>query len=162
VSLLAALGLFLAAELVLWASLGQLRATSTEGNGPFFVVMFSAFAAAAAIAGTMIVTRQPRNMIGWLLLAIPVCPAFALLAGAHDRRVRPAHLGARHQPLGIGAAGGVIRVLSLIGGFSCLLAAFLAGAALVARFRSRRGDERQQIKQRRAPVRSRRQRPGIR
>jgi signal transduction histidine kinase len=50
------------------------------------------------------------------------------------------------NPLGIGAAGGVIRVLSLIGGFSCLLAAFLAGAALVARFRSRRGDERQQIK----------------
>jgi hypothetical protein len=44
VTVLAALGLFLAAELVLWASLGQLRATSTEGNGPFFVVMFSAFA----------------------------------------------------------------------------------------------------------------------
>jgi signal transduction histidine kinase len=50
------------------------------------------------------------------------------------------------NPLGINAAGGVIRVLSLIGGFSCLLAAFLAGAALVARFRSRRGDERQQVK----------------
>jgi signal transduction histidine kinase len=221
VTVLAALGLFLAAELVLWAGLGQLRATSTEGDGPFFVVMFSAFAAAAAIAGTVIVTRQPRNMIGWLLLAIPVCAAFALMAGDYatyalvtapgslpfgraaawidrwtvvpmlclpillfllfpDGRVpsgrwRPvlwlalaapalttalfaltpgrmtggfAQLTSVRvvNPLGIGAAGGVIRVLSLIGGFSCLLAAFLAGAALVARFRSRRGDERQQIK----------------
>jgi signal transduction histidine kinase len=221
VTVLAALGLFLAAELVLWAGLGQLRATSTEGDGPFFVVMFSAFAAAAAIAGTVIVTRQPRNMIGWLLLAIPVCAAFALMAGDYatytlvtapgslpfgtaaawidrwtvvpmlclpillfllfpDGRVpsgrwRPvlwlalaapalttalfaltpgrmtggfAQLTSVRviNPLGIRAAGGVIRVLSPIGGFSCLLAAFLAGAALAARFRSRRGDERQQIK----------------
>jgi len=220
-TVLAALGLFLAAELVLWASLGQLQATSTEGDGPFFVVMFSGFAAAAAIAGTVIITRQPRNMIGWLLLAMPVCAAFALMAGDYatyalvtapgslpfrtaaawidrwaivpalclpillfllfpDGRVpsgrwRPvlwlalaapilttalfaltpgrmtggfAQLTSVRvvNPLGIGAAGGVIRVLSLIGGFSCLLAAFLAGAALVARFRSRRGDERQQIK----------------
>ena len=220
-TVLAALGLFLAAELVLWASLGQLQATSTEGDGPFFVVMFSGFAAAAAIAGTVIITRQPRNMIGWLLLAIPVCAAFALMAGDYatyalvtapgslpfgtaaawidrwaivpmlclpillfllfpDGRVpsgrwRPvlwlalaapilttalfaltpgrmtggfAQLTSVRviNPLGIRAAGGVIRVLSLIGGFSCLLAAFLAGAALVARFRSRRGDERQQIK----------------
>ena len=211
VTVLAALGLFLAAELVLWASLGQLRATSTEGDVPFFVVMFSAFAAAAAIAGTMIVTRQPRNMIGWLLLAIPVCAAFALMAGDYatyalvtapgslpfgraaawidrwtvvpmlclpillfllfpDGRVpsgrwRPvlwlalaapalttalfaltpgrmtggfAQLTSVRviNPLGIRAAGGVIRVLSPIGGFSCLLAAFLAGAALAARFRS--------------------------
>jgi signal transduction histidine kinase len=221
VTVLAALGLFLAAELVLWASLGQLQATSTEGNGPFFVVMFSAFAAAAATAGTVIITRQPRNTIGWLLLAIPVCAAFALMAGDYatyalvtapgslpvgtaaawidrwaivpmlclpillfllfpDGRVpsgrwRPvlwlalaapalttalfaltpgrmtggfAQLTSVRviNPLGIRAAGGVIRVLSLIGGFSCLLAAFLAGAALVARFRSRRGDERQQVK----------------
>jgi signal transduction histidine kinase len=221
VTVLAALGLFLAAELVLWAGLGQLRATSTEGDGPFFVVMFSAFAAAAAIAGTVIVTRQPRNMIGWLLLAIPVCAAFALMAGDYatytlvtapgslpfgtaaawidrwtvvpmlclpillfllfpdgrvpSRRWRPvlwlalaapalttalfaltpgrmtggfAQLTSVRviNPLGIRAAGGVIRVLSPIGGFSCLLAAFLAGAALAARFRSRRGDERQQIK----------------
>jgi signal transduction histidine kinase len=221
VTVLAALGLFLAAELVLWAGLGQLRATSTEGDGPFFVVMFSAFAAAAATAGTVIVTRQPRNMIGWLLLAIPVCAAFALMAGDYatyalvtapgslpfgtaaawidrwtvvpmlclpillfllfpDGRVpsgrwRPvlwlalaapalttalfaltpgpmtggfAQLTSVRviNPLGIRAVGGVIRVLSLIGGFSCLLAAFLAGAAVVARFRSRRGDERQQIK----------------
>ena len=80
-TLLAALGLFLAAELVLWASLGQLQATSTEGDGLFFVVMLTAFAAAAAIAGTVIVMRQPGNMIGWLLLAIPLCAAFALMAG---------------------------------------------------------------------------------
>ena len=50
------------------------------------------------------------------------------------------------NPTGIGGAGGVIPVLSQIGGLSSLLAAFLAGASLVARFRSRRGDERQQIK----------------
>jgi signal transduction histidine kinase len=160
-------------------------------------------------------------MIGWLLLAIPVCAAFALMAGDYatytlvtapgslpfgtaaawiDRwtvvpmlclpillfllfpdghvpsgRWRPvlwlalaapalttvlfaltpgrmtggfAQLTSVRviNPLGIRAAGGVIRVLSPAGGFSCLLAAFLAGAALVARFRSRRGDERQQIK----------------
>src|SRR5437773_5169100 len=206
VTVLAALGLFLAAELVLWASLGQLQATSTEGDGLFFVVMLTAFAAAAA-AGTVIITRQPRNMIGWLLLAMPVCAAFALTAGDYatyalvtapgslpfrtaaawiDRwaivpalclpiplfllfpdghvpsgrwrpvlwlalaapavttvlfAVSPGRMtGAFAQltsvrvinPLGIRGAGGVIRVLSLVGGFSCPLAACLAGAALVA------------------------------
>ena len=40
----------------------------------------------------------------------------------------------------------MIEVLSQIGGVSCLLAVLLAGVSLVSRFRSRRGDERQQIK----------------
>ena len=50
------------------------------------------------------------------------------------------------NPTGIAGAGGVITVLSEITGIAALLAAILAGASLVARFRSRQGDERQQIK----------------
>jgi signal transduction histidine kinase len=169
----------------------------------------------------VIVVRQPRNVIGWLLLAVPLWGAFAFVAGDYatyalvtapgavpfgraaawldrwvivptaclpvllfllfpDGRVpsgrwRPVlwlacvapvvtaalfaltpgrMTGAFAQltsirvinPTGIGGAGGVIEVLSQIGGFASLLAVVLAGASLVARFRSRRGDERQQIK----------------
>ena len=203
----AALALFLAADVALRANLSLSR------NDLFFEVAFAAFAVASAIAGTVIVVRQPRNVIGWLLLAVPLCAEFAFVAGDYatyalvtapgalpfgraaawidrwavvptlclpillfllfpdgrvpSRRWRPVlwlacaapavtaalfaltpwrMTGGLINPTGIGGAGGVIYVLSLIGGFSCLLAALLAGASLVARFRSRRGDERQQIK----------------
>jgi signal transduction histidine kinase len=203
----AALALFLAADVALRANLSLSR------NDLFFEVAFAAFAVASAIAGAVIVVRQPRNVIGWLLLAVPLCAEFAFVAGDYatyalvtapgalpfgraaawidrwavvptlclpillfllfpdgrvpSRRWRPVlwlacaapavtaalfaltpwrMTGGLINPTGIGGAGGVIYVLSLIGGFSCLLAALLAGASLVARFRSRRGDERQQIK----------------
>ena len=207
------LALFLAADAVLRANLSH--------NDLFFEVVFTAFAVASAIAGAVIVVRQPRNVIGWLLLAVPLWAAFAFIAGDYatyalvtapgslpfgkaaawidrwaivptlclpvllfllfpDGRVpsgrwRPVlwlacvvplvtaalfaltpgrMTGAFAQltsirvinPTGIRGAGGVVEVLSQIGGFSCLLAVVLAGASLVARFRSRRGDERQQIK----------------
>jgi signal transduction histidine kinase len=209
----AALALFLAADVVLRAHLSR--------NDLFFEVAFIAFAVAAAIAGAVITVRQPRSVIGWLLLVIPLWAAFAFLAGDYatyalvtapgalpfgraaawidrwaivptlclpillfllfpDGRVpsgrwRPVlwlacvappvtaalfaltpgrMTGAFAQltsirvinPTGIGGAGGVIKVLSQVGGLSCLLAVLLAGTSLVARFRSRRGDERQQIK----------------
>jgi signal transduction histidine kinase len=201
----AALALLLAADVALRANLAR--------NDLFFEVAFTAFAVASAIAGAVIVVRQPRKVIGWLLLAVPLCAAFAFMAGDYatyalvtapgtlpfgraaawvdrwavvptlclpillfllfpdgrvpSRRWRPAlwlacvapvvtaalfaltpwrMTGGVINPTGIGGAGGVIYVLSLIGGFSCLLAALLAGASLVARFRSRGGDERQQIK----------------
>jgi signal transduction histidine kinase len=209
----AALALFLAADVVLRANLSH--------NDLFFEVAFTAFAVASAIAGAVIVVRQPRNVIGWLLLAVPLWAAFAFMAGDYatyalvtapgslpfgraaawidrwaivptlclpillfllfpdgrvpSRRWRPVlwlacvappvtaalfaltpgrMTGAFAQltsirvvnPTGIRAAGGVIEVLSVIGGASCLLAVVLAGASLMARFRNRRGDEREQIK----------------
>jgi signal transduction histidine kinase len=184
-------------------------------------VAFGVFAVGSTIAGAVIVVRQPRNVIGWLLLAVPLCAEFAFVAGDYatyalvtapgalpfgraaawidrwavvptlclpillfllfpDGRVPSARwrpvlwlvcgappltaalfaltpgrmTGAFAEltsirvinPTGIRGAGGVIEVLSVIGGFSCLLAVILAGASLVARFRGRRGDERQQIK----------------
>ena len=69
----AALALFLAADVVLRANLSH--------NDLFFEVAFTAFAVASAIAGAVIVARQPRNVIGWLLLAVPLWGAFAFLAG---------------------------------------------------------------------------------
>jgi signal transduction histidine kinase len=50
------------------------------------------------------------------------------------------------NPLGLDALGGLVTDLTGIAGFASLAAAFLAGASLVVRFRSRRGDERQQVK----------------
>ncbi len=84
----------------------------------------------------------------WLALAAPALTTalFALTPGRMTGAFAQLTSVRVINPLGIRAAGGVIRALSLIGGFSCLLAAFLSGAALVARFRGRRGDERQQIK----------------
>jgi hypothetical protein len=67
------LALFLAADVVLRANLSH--------NDVFFEVAFTAFAVASAIAGAVIVVRQPRNVIGWLLLAVPLWPAFAFMAG---------------------------------------------------------------------------------
>src|SRR5439155_16007972 len=84
----------------------------------------------------------------WLALAAPAVTTvlFAVTPGRMTGAFAQLTSVRVINPLGIRAAGGVIRVLSLVGGFSCPLAACLAGAALVARFRSRRGDERQQIK----------------
>jgi signal transduction histidine kinase len=212
------LALLLAAEFTLRAHLGP---GQTSTYGLLFNVAFGVFAVGSTIAGAVIVVRQPRNVIGWLLLAVPLCGAFAFVAGDYatyalvtapgalpfgraaawidrwvlvpalclpvllfllfpdgrvpSRRWRPVlwlacvapvvtaalfaltpgrMTGAFAQltpiqvinPTGIGGAGGVIEVLSQIGGISCLLAVPLAGASLVARFRNRRGDERQQIK----------------
>jgi signal transduction histidine kinase len=215
---LAALALLLAADLTLRANLSPPQASTYS---LFFNVAFTAFAIGSTIAGTMIVVRQRRNVIGWLLLAIPLWAAFAFLAGDYatytlvtapgslpfgraaawidrwaivpalsipvllfllypdgrvpSRRWRPVlwlacaapavtallfaltpgrMTGAFAQlstvrvinPIGITGTGGLIPVLSEATGLASLLAAFLAGASLVARFRSRRGDERQQIK----------------
>ena len=185
-----ALALFLAADVALRANLSLSR------NDLFFEVAFAAFAVASAIAGAVIVVRQPRNVIGWLLLAVPLCAECAFVAGDYatyalvtapgalpfgraaawidrwavvptlclpillfllfpdgrvpSRRWRPVlwlacaapavtaalfaltpwrMTGGLINPTGIGGAGGVIYVLSLIGGFSCLLAALLAGAS---------------------------------
>jgi signal transduction histidine kinase len=212
------LALLLAAEFTLRAHLSPAQASTYV---LLSTVAFGVFAVGSTIAGAVIVVRQPRNVIGWLLLVIPFWGAFAFMAGDYatyalvtapgslpfgraaawldrwvlvpaaclpvllfllfpDGRVpsgrwRPVlwlacvappvtaalfaltpgrMTGAFAQltpirvinPTGIGGAGGVIEVLSVVGGFSCLLAVVLAGASLVARFRSRQGDERQQIK----------------
>jgi signal transduction histidine kinase len=214
----AALAVLLAADLTLRAHLTPAQASTYS---PFFDVAFSAFAVSSTIAGTLIVVRQRRNVIGWLLLAVPLWAAFAFVAGDYatyalvtapgslpagraaawidrwaivptlsipillfllfpDGRVpsprwRPvlwlacaapavtallfaltpgrmtgafAQLGTVRviNPTGIGGAGRVLPALSQATGIVSLLAAVLAGASLVARFRSRQGDERQQIK----------------
>ena len=69
----AVLVLFLAADVVLRAHLSR--------NDLFFEVAFIAFAVVSAIAGAVIIVRQPRNMIGWLLLVIPLWAAFAFMVG---------------------------------------------------------------------------------
>jgi signal transduction histidine kinase len=215
---LAVLAALLAADLLLRAALSSSQAPS---YGLVFEVGFGAFAAASAIAGAVIVTRQRRNVIGWLLLVIPLWAAFGFVAGDYatyalvrapgalpfgraaawidrwaivpmlslpillfllfpdghvpSRRWRPVlwlacvapavttvlfaatpgrMTGAFAQlstvrvinPTGIPGTGGVMPVLSEVTGLASLLAAVLAGAALIARFRSRHGDERQQIK----------------
>jgi signal transduction histidine kinase len=75
-----ALALLLAADLILRASLSPAQASTYSA---FFDVAFSAFALGSTIAGTMIVVRQRRNVIGWLLLAVPLWAAFAFVAGAY-------------------------------------------------------------------------------
>jgi hypothetical protein len=74
----AALALLLAADLILRAKLSPPQASA---YGLFFDVAFIAFAVGSTIAGTLIVVRQRRNVIGWLLLAVPLWAAFAFLAG---------------------------------------------------------------------------------
>ncbi|HEY1329948.1 MAG TPA: histidine kinase, partial [Actinomycetota bacterium] len=186
----------------------------------FYLIVFVLAGPTFGIAGTTIVVRQPRNTIGWLLLAVPLLASFAFFVGDYatyafvaspgaplglaaawidrwaivptlclmiplfllfpdgrvpSRRWRPvlwlvlaapiltaltfaltpgrmtgafATLTSVHvdNPTGIPGAGGVMPVLSTILGFTCVLGAFLSGAALIVRFRGRRGDERQQIK----------------
>jgi signal transduction histidine kinase len=215
---LVALAVLLAADFVLRANLTPAQASTYS---LFFDVAFGAFAVSSTIAGTLIVVRQRRNVIGWLLLAVPLWAAFAFVAGDYatyalvtaprslpfgramawidrwaivptlsipsllfllfpdgrvpSRRWRPVlwlacaapavtallfaltpgrMTGAFADltrvtvtnPTGIAGAGGVITTLSEITGGASLVAAVLAGASLVTRFRSRRGDERQQIK----------------
>jgi signal transduction histidine kinase len=215
---LAAIALLLAADFTLRANLSPPQGST---YGLFFNVAFTAFAIGSTIAGTMIVVQQRRNVIGWLLLAVPLWAAFAFLAGDYatyalvtapgslpagraaawidrwsivptlsipillfllfpdgrvpSRRWRPVlwlacaapaatallsaltpgrMTGAFAQlttvrvinPTGIPGAGGVLPALSAATGLASLLAAILAGVSLVVRFRSRRGDERQQIK----------------
>jgi signal transduction histidine kinase len=181
------------------------------------VLLTSAF----AFPGAFIVGRQPRNMIGWLLLAFPLIVNFTLFIGDYatyslvtrpgalpagrlaawvdrwdgvpalavfipvfllfpDGRVpsarwRPAlwvAVGAPvvaavafaltpgrmtgftadlekvrvENPLGIDALSGFLKALGVVAAVATLVAAFLAGASLVFRFRARRGDEREQVK----------------
>jgi hypothetical protein len=59
----------------------KLSPPQASAYGLFFNVAFSAFAIGSTIAGTMIVVRQRRNVIGWLLLAVPLWATFAFVAG---------------------------------------------------------------------------------
>jgi hypothetical protein len=68
----------LAADLTLRANLSPPQRSTYS---LFFNVAFTAFAIGSTIAGSMIVVRQRRNVIGWLLLAVPLWSAFSFLAG---------------------------------------------------------------------------------
>jgi hypothetical protein len=75
---LAALAILLAADFTLGVNLTPAQASN---HSLFFDVAFSAFAISSTIARTLIVVRQRRNVIGWLLLAVPLWAAFAFAAG---------------------------------------------------------------------------------
>jgi signal transduction histidine kinase len=210
-------GVLLAARLALGAYTGSL----TDQGGFFYVPVYIFLTLSFVLVGAFIVSRQPRNTIGWLLIAIPLMGEVAFFMGDYatyslvtrpgslpapllaawidrwdivpmlasfiplfllfpdgrvpSRRWRPVlwltvaaivvatvafavtpgqMTGAFSDltkvnvvnPLGLDGLGGLVNAVAQIAGFAALLAAFLAGAALVVRFRSRRGDERQQVK----------------
>jgi len=201
------------------------RGTRVDAKqGPFDTMLgVSALVVALvfAVSGTLIVTRQPRNTIGWILIAIPVTLTAANFVGVYatwalvvergspplgrfaawidstslvptfcltiflfllfpdgrppSSRWRPAlwfsiaavavtavafavtpgrmtgqfaNLGTVRvtNPVGLDAAAGFVHLLTVAGAAGCFVAAFLAGASLVARYRTRTGDERQQIR----------------
>jgi signal transduction histidine kinase len=208
---------------VLHLSLGWVTKT-IEAHSAFDVVLAFASAGVTAsfgVPGVLIVSRQPRNVIGWLLIAIPLVAQFAFSVGDYatlalvnhagslpagrwaawidrwdivptlcifiplflffsdgrlpSRRWRPVlwlAVGAPAlatisfaltpgrmtgsfadltkvrvvNPLGLDALAGPVHVLTVLGGFGSLIAAVAAGVSLVVRFRTRTGDERQQIK----------------
>ncbi len=202
-------------------ALGSYTGSLTDHGGYFYVSTFVFLIVAFVLVGAFIVMRQPRNTIGWLLLAIPLMAEVAFFTGDYatyglvtspgslpaarwaawvdrwaivpmfasfiplfllfpdgripSRRWRPAlwlavaaptvatvafaltpgqMTGAFADlkkvdvvnPVGLDALAGLVKDLTGIAGFATLAAAFLAGASLVVRFRSRRGDERQQVK----------------
>jgi hypothetical protein len=214
-ALVAATVLFLAGHLAFWPLLG-----SDHGDAVFriaSVLLTFAF----GVPAILILGRQPRNGVGWLLITIPLMAQFAFFVGDYatyslvaspgalpggrgaawidrwaivpalsmfiplfllfpDGRVpsprwRPvlwlvvaaptvatlafaltpgpltgafADLESVRvvNPLGLDALKGPVDALTQVGGAGTALAAFLAGASLLVRFRSRGGVERQQIK----------------
>jgi signal transduction histidine kinase len=202
-------------------ALGAYTGSLTDHGGLFYASAFVFLVVAFTLPGAFIVSRQPRNTIGWLLIAIPLMGEVALFMGDYatyalvtrpgslpaarvaawvdrwdivptlasfiplfllfpdgrvpSRRWRPVlwftvaaialatvsfavtpgrMTGAFSDltkvrvtnPLGLEGFGGLVNAVSQIAGFATLIAAFLAGASLVVRFRGRHGDERQQVK----------------
>jgi signal transduction histidine kinase len=209
-----------AARLILATSTGSL----TNGGVLFSALLDSLGVATSGLfvwVAWAIVTRQPRNTIGWLLFAIPLLGALAMFVGDYatealqkrpgslpfgvaaawvdrwmivavlvafmpifllfpdgrlpSRRWRPALwllVGSAavtlvsfaltpgrltgafadlskvvvRNPLGIQALAGPLHLLTVVGGFLTLLSAFIAGAAIVTRFKGASPEVRQQIK----------------
>jgi len=192
-----------------------------EGGDTVYTIALVFLSVAFAGTGVIILSRQPRNPIGWLLIRIARIATLALFMGDYatyglvtrpgvlpgarvaawiDRwdivptlslfiplfllfpdgavpssRWRPAlwlglagpaittlgfaltpgrmtgsfaDLSQAHvvNPFGLSAAAGLVNAVTVGGGLDTILPAFLAGASLVFRFRSRRGDEREQVK----------------
>jgi signal transduction histidine kinase len=201
--------------------LGAYTGSLTDQGGFFYVAVFIFLTFAFVLTGAFIISRQPGNTIGWLLVGISLMGEIAFLMGDYatyalvtrpgslpaarlaawidrwdivpmlasfiplfllfpdgrvpSRRWRPVvwlTVGAIavatvafavtpgpmtgafadlekagvSNPVGLGGFGGLVDAVAQFAGFATLLAAFLAGASLVVRFRSRRGDERQQVK----------------
>jgi signal transduction histidine kinase len=64
--------------------LGLLTGSLADQGGVIdviYVIATPLFSAGFAVVGWAIVTRQPRNTIGWLLLAIPLVASFAFFVG---------------------------------------------------------------------------------
>jgi signal transduction histidine kinase len=83
------------------------------------------FTTAAIAIGTLAFALTPGRMTG----------AFSDLTKVHVT-----------NPAGLARFGGLVNAATAIAGFATLVSAFLACASLVIRFKSRRGDERQQVK----------------
>jgi signal transduction histidine kinase len=92
-------------------------------------------------------SRRWRPVLLFTVAAIALATiSFALTPGRMTGAFSDLEKANVVNPLGIDALSGPIKDLTGISGFASLAAAFLAGASLVVRFRSRRGDERQQVK----------------
>jgi signal transduction histidine kinase len=209
-----------AGHLVLGVWSGNLAGDEPGTVNWFYVGLTLVAIVMYAGVGWMIVVRQPRNTIGWLLLAYGALAAFALFVGDYatlavtdpgsvpfgraaawadrwllvvllcaliplfllfpdgrlpSRRWRPAlwltivgpvlavvtfaltpgrltgalanfHDTVVTNPLGVDALAGSINSLTQVAGFASLAAAFLAGAAVVVRYRGASGEVRQQIR----------------
>jgi hypothetical protein len=124
--------------------------------------------------GALVASRQPRNAIGWMFLAVALLVALSVSGGEYANFAFVEHPGLPggylagwlylwtwfpvlglmvavpllfpDRPLGIGALDRLYDHLEAISSFVLVL--FLAGsaAASVGRFRRSRGDERQQLK----------------
>ena len=205
--------------------LGIATGSLTDQSSLAFDLVFDAgaivFSTLILLVGWAIVTRQPKNTIGWLLMMIPILGIFGFVVGDYatealvnhpgglpfgrvaawfdrwlivavlaifiplfllfpdgklpSRRWRPVLwftiasttitvigfavtpgrlTGAFSDltsvtvtnPLGIDAFAGAIDGITQIAGFGILISAFLAGAAIIVRFRGASGEVRQQIK----------------
>ena len=180
-----------------------------------------AFSALILLVGWAIVTRQPRNTIGWLLMLIPILGIFGFVVGDYATQALVTHPGSLPfgrlaawfdrwlivavlaifiplfllfpdgklpsrrwrpvlwftiaatsvtvvafavtpgrltgafsdltkvtvtNPLGIDALAGPIDAITQVAGIGILICAFVAGAAIIVRFRGASGEVRQQIK----------------
>jgi signal transduction histidine kinase len=209
-----------AIRLVLGISTGSLADQPGWALDLIYDVAAIVFSTLILLVGWTIVTRQPKNTIGWLLMLIPILGIFGFVVGDYatqalvtdpgslpfgravawfdrwlivavlaifiplfllfpdgrlpSRRWRPAlwlvivaplltivafavtpgpmtgafadleHVTVTN-PLGIDALAGSINVITPVVGIATLVSAFLAGAAIIVRYRHASGEVRQQI-----------------
>jgi signal transduction histidine kinase len=108
-----AIALIWIAGVVLLASSGA----AFDGNAAFLFGLFGLTAGAYAVAGTLIVRRQPSNAIGWLMFATPAFLILGLSAteyAVHALVVDPGSLPAPDVVLSLAEPSAMLFIASLI------------------------------------------------